>query len=95
MKVFISGMITNDSNYKMKFDAAEKRLLERGHLVWNPARHPFGFEHDEYLRVCMAALEFCDLIYLLNGWNWSEGSQMEVMRAIELGKVIKTEAEDD
>ena len=96
MKIYLAGPMTGYNNYNRDaFWAAEERLRARGHLVWNPAMHPDGFEHEEYLKACLPAIEFCDIVYLLNGWTMSDGARAEVAHAIRHGKIIRTEAEDD
>ena len=50
-KVFISGKITGDPNYREKFDKAEKELTEQGHLVMNPSVFPEGFRWEDYMKI--------------------------------------------
>lgn len=87
-KVFISGKITGDPNYREKFDKAEKELTEQGHLVMNPAVFPEGFRWEDYMKITLAMLEVCDTIYLLKDWHESRGAQAEFRYAIEHGQEI-------
>ena len=87
-KVFISGKITGDPNYREKFDKAEKELTEKGFLVMNPAIFPEGFTWDQYMKITLAMLDACDTIYLMEDWAESRGAQAEFKHAIEQGKCI-------
>ena len=39
-KIYLSGKISGDPDFKEKFALKEKELTEQGHLVFNPALHP-------------------------------------------------------
>ena len=39
-KMYIAGSITNDKNYKAKFDKVEKYMSNLGYSVFNPALSP-------------------------------------------------------
>ena len=86
MKIYISGKITGDSDYKGKFARAEEKLKAAGHVVMNPAILPDGFEYDEYMRICLVMLDVCDAIYLLTDWRQSGGARKEYNRAMWVGK---------
>ncbi len=49
MKVYLSGMITGDSNYRQKFKAMAEELLSYGYVVFNPAVLPDGFDYEDYM----------------------------------------------
>lgn len=91
-KVFISGKITGDPNFREKFEKAEKELTEQGHLVMNPANFPEGFTWDQYMKITLAMLDACDTIYLMADWVESRGAQAEFKHAIEQGKCIMQES---
>ena len=76
-KIFISGKITGDPNYREKFEKAEKELTAQGYLVMNPAVFPEGFTWEEYMKITLTMLSVCDIIYLLPDWNESRGAQEE------------------
>lgn len=93
MKIYISGPITNDPDYKSRFMEAEKKLTCKGHKVWNPAVHSEGFEHHEYMAVCLPAVAFCDGIFMLEGWEHSVGATQELQYAISHNKEIYMECD--
>ena len=81
MKVYISGAITNNPNYLVEFDAAEKALVAAGHEVVNPARInmplPESTTHDEFMHVSFALMDLCDSVFMLESWDKSNGAHME------------------
>ena len=54
LKVYISGKITGDPDYRGKFSTAESRLKAAGHIVLNPANSPAGMRPADYMRLCFA-----------------------------------------
>lgn len=81
MKVYISGAITNNTNYVEEFDAAEKSLVAAGHEVINPAKVnmplPESTTHDEFMHVSFALMDLCDTVFMLKSWEKSSGAHME------------------
>lgn len=94
MKIYISGKITGDKDYKHKFKVIEEYLIRAGHSVMNPAILPDGFSYDEYMRICFAMLDVCDAIYMIADWKQSEGARKEYNRARWLGKDVIFEEEN-
>ena len=100
MKVYITGPMTGYSNYN--FDAfyeAEIDLTYLGYEVINPAtisknlakytgRKLSEISKEEYLRHDKNAIDKCDALYLLKGWENSEGAREEVEYAKSRGKLI-------
>lgn len=86
MKVYISGPITGEKGYMNKFDWAEALWKDMGIYVINPARTnatlPEETDHDGYMRISIALLRECDTIYMLKGWEHSEGAKEELEVAI-------------
>lgn len=85
MIVYISGAITNDPQYKKHFRKAENKLKHAGHKVFNPTIIPVIFPYWHFMKIDLAALECCDAVFMLRGWQNSRGAKIELARAIELG----------
>ena len=89
-KIYISGSITRDPDYREHFRAAEEKLRDMGMKVFNPAK----FEADpdksweDYMKRDIAELMRCKAIYLLKGWKKSRGARIEYRIAKELGYMV-------
>ena len=93
MRIYISGAITGDSNYKEKFEKAKKDLEARGYHVINPAEFdlPEGATWEDYMKQDLALLLKCDGIYMLKDWKQSRGAKLEHDLAEILGLQIQYE----
>lgn len=91
--VFISGPITNEPNYKENFKNAKKHLKSLGykHII-NPVKLqsvlPEKIDYDAFLKIDLAVLAACDVIYLLNNWDRSNGASTEMKFAQDNGLEI-------
>lgn len=90
IKIYIASKITGEEEtYKVKFAAKEKELQEMGYIVMNPAVLPYpGFEHSEYMHICKAMIDVCDMILLFGNWKESDGANQELVYAFEKNKGI-------
>ena len=89
MKVFISGKMTGEPNYnREKFNEVEAELKEKGFIVLNPAVLPTGLKHEEYMSICYAMIDVCDMVVMLSGWEHSKGAMMERGYAIANNKAV-------
>jgi hypothetical protein len=93
MKIYISGAITGDSNYKAKFEKAKKDLETSGYRAVNPAEFelPEGATWEDYMKQDLALLLKCDGIYMLKDWRQSRGARIEQFLAKELKMQVQYE----
>ena len=88
-KIYISGKITGLEriDYLRKFENAEIWLSEHGFSVINPAtvndRLPDDTTYEEYMKMSMLLLSFCDTIFMLADWKDSPGATKEYQYAVE------------
>lgn len=87
-KIFISGAITNDSNYLEKFNKAQKIIENEGYIALNPTVIPIGLTPEEYMKIDLAMLDCADAIYMLCDWEKSEGANLEWHYANYMNKII-------
>lgn len=88
--IYISGAITNIGVQKASaiFNRKEIELHDKGYAVINPCRTSSTLpelDHDGYMVVSMAMLSLCDTIYMLKGWEKSDGAKEELQYALEHG----------
>lgn len=91
--LYISGPITGDKEYKLKFRAAAQQLEARGYNVVNPAELDDvlpvkSMTHEEIMRTCLDILLQCDAVVTLPGWETSLGCQREVGFAEGADKIV-------
>lgn len=90
-KIYISGKINGDKSFSDKFARTERLLSRQGHTVLNPARLPEvfpGLKYQQYMRIDLVLIDFCDAIYLMPCWKISPGATREKRFAESLGKEI-------
>lgn len=86
MKVYITGKITGNPNYREEFAAAERKVRALGDIPLNPAVLPEGLEKADYMRICLAMLDSADAIAPLRSWTHSDGAAIEMSLAQYTGK---------
>lgn len=95
MRIYLSGPITGALDYQRKFNLAEIRLKDAGYSVVNPAKCncslPVDTKHEEFMHVCFAQMDLCDAVYMLKGWDKSNGCRQEFEYASRNGMTITFE----
>lgn len=89
-KVYLSGRITGQENYKAVFRWAAADLTRQGYVVLNPAILPQGLDEPDYMRIALAMLDSADAVALLPDWNWSKGARIEADYCERIGKRCET-----
>ena len=88
-KIFISGAISNDPvRNRGIFYAASEMLRSPNTVVLNPAALPVGLTEPEYMQICLAMLQCVDTVYMLDGWEQSQGARTEHCLAQKLNLKI-------
>lgn len=101
MTIYISGKITGTDDYKERFAKAEELLILKGHKVINPVRLsialqialPFEPSYDDYMSVDRHFLDRAEAIYMLKGYEESNGARDERTRAAAKGIQILYEGD--
>lgn len=87
MKIYISGKITDNTNYTEEFAKAEKILKKKfpGATIINPAEVllPNICDWDDYMVICLRLLDKATHIYMLDNWVQSRGACTEHLHALE------------
>ena len=94
MKIYISGPITGIDDWKERFKAAEDDLKAQGHQVLTPRAIDADLDYEDYMRIDFAMVEVSDAIYLLDGWQNSNGAKRELAHAIELNLNVYRQGEE-
>ena len=95
MRIYISGPITSDPEYRKKFREAEEKLRLQGHDAVNPARVAdiirTDMTWDEWMSIDIGLLKVCEAIYMLPNWQDSRGANRELGFAMGAGMKIMYE----
>lgn len=88
-KWYLSGAVSNDPFFRLKFNYAEHQLKRMGFKVLNPVKgEKDGKAWDYYLRKDIRKLTKCGGIILMDDWFESKGARLEKKVAEELGMKI-------
>lgn len=103
MTVYVSGKMRGVADYnRWQFRNWSKRLEEAGFHAVNPMEIGDSIATPEeidsnpelvemVLEADIAALRKCDAIFMLRGWETSEGARMELRVALEMGVPVVQE----
>jgi len=88
-KIYIAGKVTGEEELACwaKFKTAEYQIRSLDFEPINPMEVIGDWEMpwDEAMPLCLAALESCDGILMLEDHTTSPGAKLEMKKAIELG----------
>lgn len=90
-KVYISGAITHDPLYKIKFAEAEKIIKDEGWTPINPAKINESIQnlpYEDIMDVCMTLIDIADAVFMLDTWKDSIGANREYGYALGCDKLI-------
>lgn len=93
MKIYIAGPITGTEDYIERFIAANTAIIRKGHEAVNPVFinrviptvGETAISYGHIMNICKALLGACDAIYLMPGWQRSNGARIEHAEAINRG----------
>ena len=87
MRVYLSGKITGNENYKKDFADGRAALEGAGHEVCDPTDlgFPDGVSWEYAMRRDLQEMLGCDGVALLPSWEDSRGARIEERLARELG----------
>ena len=91
MKIYISGKITGDPDYKQKFNLMAARIRADGNIPLNPATNPEGLTAEEYMRIDFAMIDVADVVLALDDAGDSPGAQLELAYSRYIKKPVMTE----
>lgn len=95
MKIYIAGPMTGIPEFnRPAFNEVANGLASDGHVVLNPAILPDGLQQREYMDICCAMIRCADAIFMLRGWERSEGAMAEHALAKKIGLEIFTECHE-
>lgn len=82
MRIYISGAITNNKDFKKDFENAEvelkKKFLKASIINPSKLKDVFpGGTYEEYMDICLNLLKKCEYIHQINGWEDSQGACIE------------------
>lgn len=93
-RIFIAGPMSHYPEFNFPaFNEVADRCRALGWHVENPADNGVteGYRWEDYLRDSLTQLVTCQYIYMLPGWQDSNGAQLELYVAKALGLTVMME----
>ena len=87
---YLSGAVTLDPHFKLKFDLAEAYLVARGNLVINPVKYADGSTpwldamNADMLLLSHLKTAYCELIQIANRISGTPGLRLPIIALIDL-----------
>lgn len=93
MKIYIAGPISGTTDYEERFEEAERAIQRKGHEAINPVHirsvietvGAHAIRYDKLMNICKALVDACDAIYMMPGWQRSNGARQEHDEAVNHG----------
>lgn len=93
MKIYIAGPISGTTDYNERFSDAKKEISRKGHQAVNPldirilieTEGPKAISYGQTMTICKALVGACDAIYMMPGWQKSNGARQEHDEAVDKG----------
>lgn len=93
MKIYIAGPISGTDDYFERFIAANTAIIRKGHEAVNPVFinriiptvGDTAISYSQTLNICKALVGACDAIYMMPGWQKSNGARQEHDEAVDKG----------
>ncbi|MBQ0078396.1 MAG: DUF4406 domain-containing protein [Eubacterium sp.] len=96
-RIYISGPMTglDPDVMKWNFTTASMEASLLGYIPVNPAViSELPLETEEYMILDIELLGMCDAIYMLRGWENSNGANIELETAMQLGMRVLYQSEE-
>jgi len=90
-KIFISGAVTgmNYERVKARFANKEQQLFDMGYQVYNPLRYvKQGTPWNEAMCICIPLVLKSEMVYMLHGYEKSNGALFELETALRVEKEV-------
>lgn len=90
INIYLAAKMTgvDDYNYPAIIAEAIKLKIMTGCHIVHTANAPRGWKYEDYIKHSLEMLRHCDAVYLLPGWEGSEGVERELAEAFRLGKPV-------
>ena len=93
MKIYIAGPISGTEDFEERFRKAETEICRKGHEPVNPlairlliaTTGETAISYGNIMNICKALLGACDAVYMMPGWQRSNGARIEHAEAINRG----------